>query len=159
VAEVEAFAKAGHFALLIDDFNDRQDPNHDRRVAVMRQFFQTYPRCRFIFTATEHLAQPLQLDLLTLAADFKARIAYIEPVPKAEDAQIRCFGRLFTKLWEPLPPESGKIYDYNRQCRSGFGGTTFGDRRRGVRPHQVKLASIQQFPLNGFSAFQTNRGG
>jgi len=24
---------------------------------------------------------------------------------------------------------------------------------------QVKLASIQQFPLNGFSAFQTDRSG
>jgi len=35
----------------------------------------------------------------------------------------------------------------------------FCGRRWSLRSYQVKLASIQQFPLNGFSAFQTNRGG
>jgi hypothetical protein len=37
--------------------------------------------------------------------------------------------------------------------------SAFSGRRRCLRSYQVKLASIQEFPLDSFSTFQTNGGG
>jgi len=44
--QVESFASLGQLTLLIDDFNDRQDINHEKRVAILRHFLETYPKCR-----------------------------------------------------------------------------------------------------------------
>jgi len=85
---VESFAEAGQLTLLVDDFNDRQDLDHEKRVGVLRAFHRTYPKCRCIFTATEHLAQPLQFELLTLASDFNAQIAYIGSLNTARIRQL-----------------------------------------------------------------------
>lgn len=85
---IESYAKLGQLTLLIDDFNDRQHIDHERRVAILREFFNSYPKCRYIFTSTEYLAQSLQFELLTLASDFKAQIAYIGSLNTARIRQL-----------------------------------------------------------------------
>jgi predicted MPP superfamily phosphohydrolase len=87
-AAVESFAMLGQLTLLIDDFNDRQDIDHERRVSILRSFFHEYPKCRYILTSTEHLAQSIQFELLTLASDFKASLAYIGSLNTARIRQL-----------------------------------------------------------------------
>lgn len=86
--EIESFAQRGQLALLIDDFNDRQDIDHEKRVATLRDFSQNHSNCRYILSATEYLSQPLQFELLTLASDFKANIAYIGSLNTAHTRQL-----------------------------------------------------------------------
>ena len=60
---------------------------------------------------------------------------------------VRLFGR-----------EEAKIDDYQGWRRSFFERSTLGGRWRSLWSQQVKLAPIQQFPLDGFTTLQTNGG-
>ncbi|HEX3799302.1 MAG TPA: metallophosphoesterase [Verrucomicrobiae bacterium] len=88
IEQTEAFASLGQLTLLVDDFNDRQDGDHDKRVSNLKSFYLTYPKCRYILMATEHIAQSLQFELLTLSSFFNAKIRYISSLNTARIRQL-----------------------------------------------------------------------
>lgn len=83
-----AFATAGQLTFLVDDFNDRQNLEHEKKVKIIRELYRSYPKCRYVFSTTEHLSPNLQHELLTLASAFQAQIAYFGSLNTAKIRQL-----------------------------------------------------------------------
>jgi len=75
--EIASLSQKGSFVFLIDDVNDRQDPDREKKGQVLREFVKGHEACRFLVTTTELVSRPMTLELLTLASDFRANLCHI----------------------------------------------------------------------------------
>lgn len=87
-AHAEQLAKDGKLVILIDDYDDRQDSDYQRKGQVFREFYNHHKTCRYVLSTNEHVSQAYQLNLATIASDYRADIFYIAPLKTAKVRQL-----------------------------------------------------------------------
>lgn len=87
-SHAEQLAIDGNLVILIDDYDDRQDPDYQRKNQVFREFYNRHKGCRYVLSTNEHISQAYQLNLATTASDYGADVFYIAPLKTAKVRQL-----------------------------------------------------------------------
>ncbi|MBA3883323.1 MAG: hypothetical protein H0X73_11560 [Chthoniobacterales bacterium] len=86
--QAERYLADGRLILLIDDFNDRNVEGHDARCSMLREFYENYPKCRYILTLTEFLSQAFHYEALRWGEGFAAKTYFISSFNTAKIRQL-----------------------------------------------------------------------
>lgn len=77
--KIKKYLDLGKIVIIIDDYNDLNDDDREKRVEVLYEFSKIYPKCRYIFSMNENLSQTFREESLRLNELFKAKNYYISP--------------------------------------------------------------------------------
>lgn len=76
-ARILRYLERGCMTILLDDFNDVRASDRDKKAAVFAKFYNTFPKCRYVIAATEHLSQTYHTESLKWGPTFTASSYFI----------------------------------------------------------------------------------
>jgi len=76
-ARILKYLERGSMIILLDDFNDVRATDAAKKAAVFAEFYNSFPKCRYILSATEHLSQTYHTESLKWGPAFTASSYFI----------------------------------------------------------------------------------
>ncbi len=71
------YLESGRFVILIDDFDDYNDDDREKRKKELFNIIDKYPKCRYILSANENLSQSFKEESIKLANSINASRFYL----------------------------------------------------------------------------------
>ena len=76
--DIQELLLQGSILFLIDDFNDPNDDDRERRKQVFLDIYRSYPKCRLIFAMNEDLSHTFKQTAPELVTTYKADSLYLQ---------------------------------------------------------------------------------
>lgn len=87
-SQVEKHLNQGDIILIIDDYDDHNDSDKEKRKDILLQFYNKYKKCKYIFSIDESISHKFKEESVKLRDTFNAKSYYLLPFNTAKIREL-----------------------------------------------------------------------